>query len=1175
MAESRHKYLYERLGDHEFQLLINALLTERYSDFLPMPLRQADGGRDGVRGNERTIVFQTKWSVQGHERDPVKWLEAVIRAEEDNLKQLAATGARKYFLVTNVASTGRRGTGTNDRLNARLTELAEQWGFETMECLWREAVDAMVDAAPDGLKWTYADMLAGWDLVRYLSAEDHAGRRDTQLRKLIRTVALTQWDADERVKFSQVEINRERVADLFVDVHAVRLGGRLDEITGRTSADEPLSGAAAYLLRRAGRCTLVRGAPGQGKSTLAQYVAQVHRASFVPPEMRPAALPHGSPSFPIRLDLSDYSRWLEGFDIWGPDDRTARPKRRPAAKSSVECFIADYMTHAAGGEEANVKRVNEIFDLVPCIVILDGLDEVGKPQARARVVTEIDRFARRGRAIDGHRIVVTTRPSTNALPEPSPELFEVVVLQPFEPKQREDYLRKWTKVHGLDGREGRALRKIYNARIREPFLADLAGNPMQLTILLDLLHRDGEATPSQRTALYDSYVDRLLAREANKYPDSVRNHQDDLREIIPFLGWHLHAHTEVDVINTRMSVDDLKESMRHFLRTYGRAESVVNDVFEASTDRLWTLTSKTQGTYEFEVLPLREYFAARFLYDWAGEDLDGFDQLEVLHELMRRPYWLNTTRFYGGNAPVASVSNLADGVLDALRGGEKDVPTVVAAWTLLTDGVFNRRPVRANEITAELCSDRYLAILNQTWARREISGMPRPIGVDPRIGVRSIPDAGKDPAWDKLTTALAEAPSHPLTRERVDLLTGPLNRRWEFAEWWAEQIHQRHSAGQPVEAWLRMPPRDRCAHTQIDLEGLALRAPGVTRWFLNTGAVPVPGSSFATAVLESVLDGGCPDLPEPRSLPAMVAVAFEASNMIAVSENSFDSGGAASLNSPAELRQKALKGLRQHQDPLGGDLAAAARARRFAAGETDSTFPWSRTATALYDIAGSCWMASQVAIIGAASPFQNGVNKQPGVPGFGPGSHPAALLDQTRENAGTTAWWSEQAEHLTALDPGAGHDADRYLSEWAAAMWCVAKPAVVQELFELWSAVFTGLSAFRAAAVTHCLEICAANRWLAPLDVSITSSNLQISTLLTTRQHNAGAAAAKLQQPTRQLAKPAAPTSKSLAPTSRREPVGDRTASPTGIGENEPHEPLLVVARHRKWFKVDRGGQYR
>lgn len=56
MPESRFRYLYERLEDHAFQLLANAVLTARFTDIHPLPLlplRQSDGGRrlaaDGAR----------------------------------------------------------------------------------------------------------------------------------------------------------------------------------------------------------------------------------------------------------------------------------------------------------------------------------------------------------------------------------------------------------------------------------------------------------------------------------------------------------------------------------------------------------------------------------------------------------------------------------------------------------------------------------------------------------------------------------------------------------------------------------------------------------------------------------------------------------------------------------------------------------------------------------------------------------------------------------------------------------------------------------------------------------------------------------------------------------------------------------------------------------------------
>lgn len=59
----------------------------------------------------------------------------------------------------------------------------------------------------------------------------------------------------------------------------------------------------------------------------------------------------------------------------------------------------------------------------------------------------------------------------------------------------------------------------------------------------------------------------------------------------------------------RMTQADLVAAMKQFQSAYDRPLDVVDELFEATTDRLWALTSKEQGTFEFEVLSLREYFA--------------------------------------------------------------------------------------------------------------------------------------------------------------------------------------------------------------------------------------------------------------------------------------------------------------------------------------------------------------------------------------------------------------------------------------------------------------------------------------------------------------------------------------------------------------------------------------
>jgi hypothetical protein len=334
--------------------------------------------------------------------------------------------------------------------------------------------------------------------------------------------------------------------------------------------------------------------------------------------------------------------------------------------------------------------------------------------------------------------------------------------------------------------------RIIVTTVAGPYLDEFAGNLMQLTILLDLLHKHGEATPTPADRAL-----RLLRswpREANKHPESVRKHQTELREIIPFLGRHLHAHTETDRVNARMTVADLKATIRHFQQTYGNAESVVDELFEAASDRLWALTSKIEGTYEFEVLSLCEYFVARFLHRFAGEETKGFDRVEVLRELLRRPYWLNTARFYGGNAGVSDLSMLVDGIVEELSD-DRPPRAVIAGWTLLTDGVFTNRPRYARDVLESLCADQHRQTLINALNRGEISplpALPTPVG------------GGADPTWTRLTDLLAADPGHPATQLRVQVLRDLLNQKRNFASWWTGHIINAVNDVDAVDQWLEM-----------------------------------------------------------------------------------------------------------------------------------------------------------------------------------------------------------------------------------------------------------------------------------------------------------------------------------------------------------------------------------
>nr|WDS96160.1 hypothetical protein mcr_00200 [Micrococcus sp.] len=1131
MPESRHRYLYERLGDHDFQQLVSAVLAHQFPEYTPMALRQSDGGRDGLRKDEaaRTLVYQVKWSADGKEKKPVSWLDEVVKGEEANLRRLASEGVRRYFLVTNVGSTAKPESGTFDQLNKKLEEYAEEFGYDEMSCIWREALNPMVDNAPIETKWSYAEMLAGWDLVRYLVAEHVGAGKDQAHRDLIRKVAAAQWEEDRRVKFSQSDVDREQVEDLFVDVTADRIhlptnkGPRPSGSTSRPEAPtrSPQSGAATYLLQTETPFTLVRGAPGQGKSTLSQYVSQAHRRSFIPESERSdSQVDLQNPRFPLRVDLSDYALWLGGSDVWDQSEsrKQSKVKARKGEQATVECFLADLMTYESGGITASAKTVQEIFDRVPSIVLLDGLDEVGSPTVRGRIVKEIDKFVIRGRDYpQPPKVIVTTRPSAGELPEPSPDLFEVIVLNQLTEDQRRSYLRKWCGVRGIRSRDGRALRRSFQEKSREPYIHELAGNPMQLTILLDLLHQQGAATPTQRTDLYDKYVELLLAREANKHPKAVRDHKEELLEIIPFLGWYLHAHTEESQINGRMSVNELTAAMRHFQRTYGNRESIVDQLFEGASERLWALTSKTEGTYEFEVLSLREYFAARFLYRNAGEDNSDFDGTRVLRELLRRPYWLNTARFYGGNAKGHGVYSLTAGIEEELAYSTSPAP-YLAAWTLLTDGVFQRRPRQARKVLAALCSDVGIPILLSALDRRDIVPLP---------ALPDLPEEdGADPTWERLTSAICRNLSDPANGFRVRALRELLNQRSQFTAWWHGQLTSAVGTPQQDE-WLRIGAEcEAGAGNAAAFEGIEMTE-GSAELFLSTGLVPVSGSAFEAELLAAVLDGECPDVTSTRSLPAQVAVALSPNGFLTTS----DTGFVGSDEKTKRRRTDSVSQLKKARSPY----EKIALNRAFKAGQKGSTFPWSETAAALHAHAGRCWLASEIAIIGAASPFHLAYTRKPDAKPFGSGGHPSELLAQARANSSNAKWWRGQQEAL---------EDDLAKAEWALALWSTASGPVVSELLPLMHSVLNQLPVPLRSKVLRAAERIARHGWLNKQPVTADTDDSDLTALNELRST----------------------IPSTVEPGAAVLPAG---------GSSTPLPSMLSVARESQWLKVDAESTYR
>jgi len=256
------------------------------------------------------------------------------------------------------------------------------------------------------------------------------------------------------------------------------------------------------------------------------------------------------------------------------------------------------------------------------------------------------------------------------------------------------YADRWLKARRVDSKEAAEFKRTLSKKLDQPHLRDLARNPMQLAILLSLITTRGTSLPDKRAALYDNYVDLFFNLEAEKSA-VVREHRDLLIDIHRYLAWLLHSKAERGGASGSISQERLQAVLRSHLGKEGYDPSWAQALFAGMVERVVALVSRVKGTFEFEVQPLREYFAARFLYDTAPYSPPGGEQRgtkpDRFDALARNFYWTNVTRFYAGCFSKGELPGLVEQQLQELMADEgfrlTTHPRMLGA-TLLGDWVF-------------------------------------------------------------------------------------------------------------------------------------------------------------------------------------------------------------------------------------------------------------------------------------------------------------------------------------------------------------------------------------------------------------------------------------------------------------------------------------------------------
>ena len=582
-----------------------------------------------------------------------------------------------------------------------------------------------------------------------------------------------QYGDDRDVKFKQVELKR-RITDLFVDIPIGHKANRrerrevesivrqsremeeyLDQLYEHQDYDDdedddyPYKNgglAADFLLHmpfgKGVSRFVIEGAPGQGKSTVTQFVCQINRSKLLP--ARRSDLSTVAEVFttartrtPFRIDLRDFAAWVSGRHPYAKEGENILPEE---GQRSLESFLTMQIGWNSGGLKLTQHDLVEFFTYSHSVVVLDGFDEVADIASRARVVEEICAAADR---LEAHalslQIIVTSRPAAFANSPGFPEDDWIhLSLNDLKSKNITSYQEKWAEAQELTSDERAALASTLEEKLRLPHLRDLSRNPMQLAILLQLMHVLGAALPDKRTALYEEYMKIFLNREVEK-KQIAGDHRELILSIHGLLAWVLQIQAETGRGSGSITKENLKREVANYLIDEEHDVGLAEALLKGTVERVGALVSRVQGTFEFEVQPLREYFTARHLHKTAPYSPPGNPRKgtrpDRFSALARSSYWTNVTRFFCGFYDVGELPSLVDELIGI--GEETEYALITQprrlAIMLLGDYVFTQSPKSMRRLIDFVCDESGLRRMTAVHAMQGQRGMRLPRGAGGKL----------------------------------------------------------------------------------------------------------------------------------------------------------------------------------------------------------------------------------------------------------------------------------------------------------------------------------------------------------------------------------------------------------------------------------------------------------
>ncbi|GCE20928.1 dsDNA nuclease domain-containing protein [Dictyobacter kobayashii] len=511
---------------------------------------------------------------------------------------------------------------------------------------------------------------------------DQAGETDLDKSTLLREV-FVDLDLKPRNDLQRNSHLQQGQLTLFDEI-----GPKLDIYRGNNKS---LSAVECFFKEIYLKIVLI-GGPGQGKSTLGQYIAQVHRGLLL---KRENELPHlnvlekahekeikpKNVRVPFRIVLKYFAQWLSDK----PD------------VDNVEAYIAEQVGKASARQgKINSSDIQEIMHSKKTLVIFDGLDEVTEVKLRQRVLDLIEDFLDRISLLHMDvQLMATSRP-TGYSDQFNPAIFWHLELQPMATTTVQEYTSRWAEAKVPSEEERRRVKDTLEECLQEEHTRLLLTTPLQVTIVL-LIIKDGGRPPSQREGLFQHYWTTILRREKSKARGVIRTDDTLLFNLHAYLGYLLHTKSASENVRSLLQKEEFESLVYKFLKSNDRVSSDdilrqrAEQMVEEAKNRLVLLVEPEPDLFGFELRSLQEFFAGAYLAQTAQDTIQRFARLKAI---ARSEHWRNVVLFFAGRI-IRDFSGESANILELVcRPIDREMPDVYlrrGSWLSLdiaADGVF-------------------------------------------------------------------------------------------------------------------------------------------------------------------------------------------------------------------------------------------------------------------------------------------------------------------------------------------------------------------------------------------------------------------------------------------------------------------------------------------------------